>query len=81
MSSSLKMYIDEKNKWRRVFKQKELDMMNLTQKDVTGLINSIYAELSPENLACDGELRGAAFVQKKKMLTGALATLERGVLI
>lgn len=81
MSSDLKMYIEQKNKWRRVFKQKELDMMNLTPKDVRGLISDIWNELSPENLTCDGELRGEALVRKKKMLNGALAALDRGVLI
>ena len=35
------------------------------------------ADLSPENLCCDGELRGAKLRAKSNMLNGAKADLQR----
>lgn len=74
----LKMYIEQKNKWRRVFKQEELNLATLTPKQARGLLDELECDLSPENLTCDGELRGAALLTKKKMLVGAMAALESG---
>lgn len=40
---------------------------------------TLAAALSPENLACDGELRGRALVAKAKRLRGEWAKLEKAV--
>lgn len=74
----LDMYIESKNKWRRVFNQPELVRATLTPKQARDLLDEIECDLSPENLTCDGELRGAALIKKTKMLRGALAALENG---
>ncbi len=73
----LEQYIAEKNRWRRVFKQDELTITGLTQRDADDLFRTLGAALSPENLTCDGELRGAALQRKATMLRGAVKDLER----
>ena len=65
--STLEQYVEQKNKWRGVFNQKPLSL--LTQGDRQTIANSIDSELSPENLTCDGELRGAQVQQKFRCLT------------
>jgi hypothetical protein len=52
--SALQAYIDQKNKWNRLFKGKEYEFE--TAKGRQGIANSLDADLSPENLSCDGEL-------------------------
>ena len=65
--STLEQYVDQKNKWRGVFNQKPLSLLN--KQDRQTIANSIDSELSPENLTCDGELRGAQVQQKFRYLT------------
>jgi hypothetical protein len=73
----LKDYVDQKNWVRRMFKRPELDVSNLSAQDVQDLLESIEGDLSPENLCCDGELRGAALRRKAAMINGARTELER----
>ena len=73
----LTSYVDQKNWVRRLFKQPALDVNNLSALDVQDLLSSIEGDLSPENLSCDGELRGAALRRKATMLAGARVELER----
>lgn len=40
---------------------------------------SLACALSPENLACDGELRGRALATKAKRLRGEWSKLEKAV--
>jgi len=65
--STLEQYVEQKNKWRSIFNQKPLSLLN--GKDRQAIANSIDSELSPENLTCDGELRGSAVQQKFRYLT------------
>jgi len=65
--STLEQYVNEKNKWRAIFNQKPLSLLN--KQDRQAIANSIDSELSPENLTCDGELRGAQVHQKFRYLT------------
>jgi hypothetical protein len=73
----LQQYIEQKNSWRRVFKQEELSITGLTQRDADHLFRILGVDLSPENLSCDGELRGRALQAKATMLNGAVRELER----
>lgn len=73
----LEKYVEGKNWVRRMFKDPELDANNLSAQDVEGLLRSIEADLSPENLTCDGELRGAKLKAKHTMIMGAKAELEK----
>ena len=47
-----------------------------TKKTAMKHIAAIYAQLSPENLCCDGELRGAELQRKYKELKEALFYCE-----
>ena len=64
--STLEQYLEQKNAWRKIFGERELSLLNA--KDRQALANSLDAELSPENLTCDGEVRGNALRQKQAYL-------------
>jgi hypothetical protein len=65
--SNIEQYVENKNRWRLIFTQKPLSLLN--KQDRQAIANSIDSELSPENLTCDGELRGAQVQQKFRYLT------------
>jgi hypothetical protein len=65
--STIEQYVAQKNQWRAVFKQKPLSLLNA--KDRQAIANNIDSEMSPENLTCDGELRGSQVQQKFRYLT------------
>jgi len=50
----LKAYVEQKNKWTAIFGDAPLDLSNA--EDRKKIASSIDADLSPENLSCDGEL-------------------------
>ena len=64
--STIEQYVEHKNKWRGIFNQKPLSLLNA--RDRQDIANSIDSELSPENLTCDGELRGSAVRDKARYL-------------
>ena len=65
--STLEAYVENKNRWRLIFTQKPLSLLNAEDRQT--IANSIDSELSPENLTCDGELRGSQVQQKFRYLT------------
>ena len=52
-------------------KVKVYDEKNLSAEDKAKLADSLACALSPENLCCDGELRGAPLRAKAKILNDA----------
>jgi hypothetical protein len=60
---ALQTYIDEKNRWRAVFGKAPLTLASAAE--------TIDCDLSPENLTCDGELRGPQLHARHKQLTTA----------
>ena len=52
--STLEQYVENKNKWRAIFNQPALSLLNA--KDRQAIADGIDSEMSPENLTCDGEL-------------------------
>jgi hypothetical protein len=71
--STIEAYVEQKNKWRSIFNQKPLSLLNA--QDRQAIANSIDSELSPENLTCDGELRGSQVRDKFRYLTRAAEEL------
>jgi len=67
-------YVAQKNPWRQLFNKAPYDIND--PKDVQDLYESIQCDLSPENLTCDGELRGTALKRKAAMLNGALKEIR-----
>lgn len=78
MNKALLQYIERKNFIRSLFKQPEIDPANISPKEARELLDSIEGDLSPENLCCDGELRGAKLKAKAKMLNEAKKALLQG---
>ena len=64
--SNIEQYVENKNRWRLIFTQKPLSLLNAQDRQT--IANSIDSELSPENLTCDGELSGAAVRAKQNFL-------------
>ena len=51
--SNLEQYVANKNRFRALFKETELSLLN--GKDRQRIADMIDGDLSPENLTCDGE--------------------------
>ena len=64
--STLEAYVAQKNTWNKIFKKRELSLLNA--EDRQAIANSIDAEMSPENLTCDGELPPAMVREKMNRL-------------
>ena len=65
--STLEQYVEQKNSWGKIFGSKPLSLLNAADRQK--IADSIDADLSPENLTCDGELRGSQVQAKYRMLT------------
>lgn len=65
--SNLEQYVERKNSWSRVFNGKQLSLLNA--KDRQSIANSIDADMSPENLTCDGELPASQVRARVKFLS------------
>lgn len=51
---NLKAYVESRNKWAKIFNGAQLDLKSA--KDRQRIAEMLDADLSPENLTCDGEL-------------------------
>lgn len=60
-------YVEEKNFMRRLFKKPDLDLS--VPEDRAIILDLLDGDLSPENLCCDGELRGRALQTKFNFLS------------
>lgn len=70
---TLQAYVDSKNKWRAVFGKGPLSLDSATDRQ--RIAETIDAELSPENLTCDGELSHTEVQRRYKELTTAAKQL------
>ena len=71
--STLEQYVDQKNAYAKIFGKTPLSLLNA--KDRQSIANSLDADLSPENLTCDGEIRGAQLQAKARFLNRCAAEL------
>ena len=72
---NLVVYVHDVNRLGRFFNEKQIDMNFMTHEDKQRLLRRLECDLSPENLCCDGELRGEALAKKTSFLRKALAEL------
>jgi hypothetical protein len=72
--STIEQYVDQKNAWGKIFGSAPLSLLNA--KDRQKIADSLDSDLSPENLTCDGEIRGAQLQAKYRYLTRAAAELK-----
>jgi hypothetical protein len=64
---ALEIYVEQKNSWGALFKNKPLSLLNA--EDRQKIANSIDSDLSPENLTCDGELPRSQVRDRYQFLT------------
>ena len=72
---NLQAYIDQKNAWTRFFNSPAINFP-LTQAEVDGLASSLDADLSPENLHCDGEISRTQAQRKYRYYGRVIKDLE-----
>ena len=71
---ALQAYIDQKNKWNKLFKGKQYEIQ--TAQGRQEVADSLDCDLSPENLSCDGELPRSQIHAKYRALTAAAQDLQ-----
>lgn len=71
--SNIEKYVEQKNSWGKLFGSKELSLLNA--KDRQKIADSIDADLSPENLTCDGELPASQVRARAQFLQRCAAEL------
>ncbi len=72
--STIEQYVERKNSFAKLFGTAPLSLLNA--KDRQKIADSIDAELSPENLTCDGELSRSQVQQRYQFLTRAAQELQ-----
>jgi hypothetical protein len=72
--STIEQYVADKNRWSAIFKGAQLSLLNA--KDRQRVASMLDADLSPENLTCDGELSGFQVRAKAKFLRRAAEELQ-----
>ena len=64
---ALQSYVDQKNKWNAIFNGKQYEIVSkFGRQEIAGMLD---ADLSPENLSCDGELSRSQVQARYKALT------------
>ena len=71
---AIEQYVDQKNQWAGLFGGKRLSLLN--KADRQRIADSLDADLSPENLSCDGELPRAEVQRRYNFLTKAANELK-----
>jgi len=71
---AIEQYVDQKNQWAGLFGGKRLSLLN--KADRQRIADSLDADLSPENLSCDGELPRAEVQKRYNFLTRAAKELK-----
>lgn len=65
--ATLEQYVEQKNSWGKLFGNKPLSLLNAADRQK--IADSIDADLSPENLTCDGELPRSQVQARHRFLT------------
>jgi len=71
---AIEQYVDQKNQWAGLFGGRRLSLLN--KQDRQRIADSLDADLSPENLTCDGELSRAEVQKRYNFLTCAAKELK-----
>ena len=64
---TLEAYVAQKNQWTRIFKGRELSLLNANDRQ--RIADMIDSDMSPENLTCDGELPRSVVRDKVRRLS------------
>jgi hypothetical protein len=71
--SALTAYVDQKNRWNAIFKGEQFEFQSA--KGRQRIASALDADLSPENLTCDGELSRSQVQARYQQLTTAAQQL------
>ncbi len=71
---AIEKYVEQKNAWSKIFGQQPLSLANA--RDAQKIAEMLDSDLSPENLSCDGEVRGQALQTKRNFLVRAASELK-----
>jgi hypothetical protein len=71
---NLKAYVESKNQWSQIFGRRQLSLASAADRQA--IADAIDAELSPENLTCDGELSRGQVQARYRSLTTVAAELK-----
>lgn len=72
---ALNAYIDQKNRWNAIFKGTQYEIATAAGRQ--RVADSLDADLSPENLTCDGELPRSQVQARYRALTSAARELQK----
>lgn len=72
--ATIEQYVERKNSFAKLFGTRPLSL--LIPADRQAIAESLDSDLSPENLTCDGEVRGSALQAKYQFLTRAAQELQ-----
>jgi hypothetical protein len=72
---TLQAYIEQKNRWNAIFKGEQFEVKSAAGR--RRIAQSLDADLSPENLTCDGEVRGVELRKKQDYLNQCVTELIR----
>lgn len=70
----LKQYVENKNRWNLIFNNPCYNLAAAADRQL--IAEALDADLSPENLTCDGELSRAQVISRKKFLDKAAEQLQ-----
>ena len=73
--SALTDFVEQENRYMAIFGRPPLSLA--IAADRQRIADRIDSQLSPENLTCDGELRGSAVRDKYRRLTTAAIQLKK----
>ena len=71
---ALEVYVEQKNRWGALFGKRPLSLLNA--EDRQRIADSLDADLSPENLTCDGELSRGQVQERYQFLTRVARELQ-----
>jgi len=71
----LNQYVAQKNSWNAIFNSKYVPLDLDLFEDRECIAHMLDADLSPENLTCDGELPPAQWIARAKFLNKAAEQL------
>lgn len=71
---AIERYVADKNNWNSLFGKNRLSLLN--KADRQRIADMLDADLSPENLTCDGELPRAEVQRRYNFLTKAAKELK-----
>jgi len=72
---ALTAYVEQKNRWNAIFKGEQFEVQSASGRQ--RVAQSLDADLSPENLTCDGEVRGVELRKKQDYLNQCVTELIR----